>query len=193
MSRSAFKNQMKWLKKRKYCKEFYLWHQRKIKLPKKSVLITFDGGSIGQYKFALPILKKYNMKGTTFIIGKLTYNNKQGIINYNEIKKIKKLYPNFEFQSHTFDLHIHLNKDVYSKTFKDAQIQKKYYNFQYLAYPYGLFTSNMIKAYKDSGILMAFTYGKNRFATRKQDIFRIRRIKVNAREPFSKFTRWFLY
>ena len=63
ISRSEFKNQMKWLKKRKYmtlnCKELYLWHQGKIELPKKSVLITFDGGTIGQSKYALPILKKY--------------------------------------------------------------------------------------------------------------------------------------
>ena len=63
ISRSEFKIQMKWLKKRKYitlnCNELYLWHQRKIELPKKSVLITFDGGTKGQSKFAMPILKKY--------------------------------------------------------------------------------------------------------------------------------------
>ena len=196
LSLSSFKKQMKWLKKRKYftlnCKEFYLWHQGKIKLPKKSVLITFDGGSIGQAKFAMPILKKYNMKGTTFIIGKLTYNNKKGIINYNQINEIRKYYPNFEFQSHTFDLHIRFTENVYDKTLKDALLQKKYYNFQYIAYPYGDYSSEMIKAYNDSGIKMAFTYGKNGYATREQDIFKIRRIKVYSKESFSKFTRWFL-
>lgn len=196
ISRSTFKKQMKWLKMRKYltlnCSEFYLWHQRKVELPKKSVLITFDGGTIGQVKYAMPILKKYNMKGTFFIIGNLTYNNRKGIINYKKMHEIEKLYPIFEFQSHTFSLHIHLRKDVYKKTLKDALIQKKYYDFKYLAYPYGFYTSDMVKSYNNSGIKMAFTYGKNRFATRKQDIFRIRRIKVNARESFSKFTRWFI-
>lgn len=196
LSLSSFKKQMKWLKKRKYftlnCKELYLWHQGKIILPKKSVLITFDGGSIGQAKFSMPILKKYNMKGTIFIIGNLTYNNKKGIINYNQINKIRKNYPNFEFQSHTFDLHIHLTKNVYNKVLKDALLQKKYYNFQYIAYPFGDYTSEMIKAYNDSGIKMAFTYGKNGYATREQDIFKIRRIKVYSTESFSKFTSWFL-
>lgn len=195
LSRSIFKQQMKWLKKRGYktisCEEFYFWHQGKNILPKKSVLITFDGGTIGQAKYGMHILKKYNMKGTSFIIGNLTYNNKKGIISYIKMNKIKKLYPNFEFQSHTFDLHFHLTKNVYNKTKKDALTQKHYYDFKYLAYPYGFFSRDMIKAYRDTGIKMAFTYGKNRFATRLQDIYRIRRIKVNARESFSHFTRWF--
>jgi peptidoglycan/xylan/chitin deacetylase (PgdA/CDA1 family) len=196
ISRSAFKNQMKWLKKRKYltlnCSEFYLWHQKKIEFPKKSVLITFDDGTIGQAKYAMPILKKYNMKGTSFIIGNLTYNNRKAVISYKKMREIEKLYPNFEFQSHTFSLHIYLKKDVYNKTLKDALIQKRYYDFKYLAYPFGFFTSDMVKAYNDSGIKMGFTYGKNAFATREQDIFRIRRIKVNSRESFAKFARWFI-
>ena len=132
------------------------------------------------------------MKGTSFIIGKLTYNNRKGIINYKEMNNIVKLYPYFEFQSHTFDLHIRFTKDVYNKTFKDALIQKKYYNFQFLAYPYGIFTSEMIQAYKDNGIKMAFTYGKNGYVTRNQDIFKLRRIKIHSNKPFSKFKKWFL-
>ena len=63
LSRSIFKMEMKYLKKKRYktlnCKELFLWHEGKIKLPKKSVLITFDGGSIGQEKYAMPILNKY--------------------------------------------------------------------------------------------------------------------------------------
>lgn len=195
LSRSIFKMEMKYLKKERYktlnCKELYLWHEGKIKLPKKSVLITFDGGSIGQEKYAMPILNKYNLKGTIFIIGKLTYNNKKGIIKYSRIPKLRKLYPNIEFESHTFNLHVHLRKDIYHRTFKDAIKQNKYFNFSFLAYPYGDFTSEMIRAYKNIGIKMAFTYGKNRYATRKQNIYRIRRIKVNANELFSNFTRWF--
>ena len=49
----------------------------------------------------------------------------------------------------------------------------------------------MRKAYAESGIKVAFTYGKNGYATKKQNILQIRRIKVNAREGFGKFTRWF--
>ena len=195
ISKSVFENQMKWLNNKGYmslnCKEFYLWHQGRLELPKKSVIITFDGGTIGQAENAMPILRKYNMKAVFFIRGNMTYSNKKGFISYKLMNQLKKLYPNFDFQSHTFDLHKHLKQNIYQLTVKDAALQKKYFNFKYLAYPYGDFTSDMIKAYKRSGIKMAFTYGKNDYATRKQDIYKIKRIKVNAKESFSNFTRWF--
>lgn len=38
-------------------------------LPKHSLLITFDDGLRNNYDFAFPILKKYNMKATIFLIG----------------------------------------------------------------------------------------------------------------------------
>jgi len=188
--------QMKYLKIKGYktlnCTELYLWRKGKIKLPKKSVLITFDDGYIGQEKYAMPILKKYNFKATAFIIGKLTYNNEKGIIKYSRIPKLKELYPKFDFESHTFDLHVHLDKDIYNRTYNDAVKQNKYFNFSFLAYPFGNYSSEMIRVYKYIGIKMAFTYGKNRYATRRQSIYRIRRIKVNANEDFSKFISFYI-
>lgn len=195
VSKRTFIKQMKWLYKRGYktldCEELYLWHQKKIELPKKSLLITFDGGSIGQEKYAMPILKKYNMKGVTFILGIDSCKNRQGKIKYNKIPKLKKLYPNFDFQSHTYNLHKKLTKNDYNLTMKDAFIQKNYFNFSFLAYPYGYYTPGMIKAYIKSGIRMAFTYGKNDYASRNQNIYKIKRIKVNGKENFTSFTRWF--
>ena len=196
VSKSTFDKQMKWLKNKGYrtinCEEFYLWHEGKIKLPKKSVLITFDDGASGVATYAMPVLKKYKMKGTSFIVGSRTYNNKKGSISYKKMQSIQKSYPDLEFQSHTYGLHKHFSKKGdYEKVLKDAKKQSKYFDFDFLAYPYGRYTKGMIKAYKESGIKMAFTYGKNGYATRDQDLYKIRRIKVNANESFSKFTRWF--
>ena len=77
ISVSMFRKQMRWLHKHNYrtisTQEFYDWYTGKIKLPKKSVLITFDDGSYSVMKYALPVLKKYNMKATFFIIGKNTF------------------------------------------------------------------------------------------------------------------------
>lgn len=196
VSRSTFDKQMKWLHKRGYrsinCEEFYLWYKGKIKLPPKSVLITFDDGAIGVATQALPVLKKYKMKGTSFIVGSRTYNNKRGTIKFKQLKKLRESQDYLEFQSHTYNLHKHFSKKGdYQKVLKDAAKQKKMYGFEYLAYPYGRNTAGMRKAYAESGIKVAFTYGHNGYATKKQNILKIRRIKVNAREPFSKFTRWF--
>ena len=38
------------------------------KLPKKPVIITFDDGHIDVYKNVFPILQKYNLKATFFIV-----------------------------------------------------------------------------------------------------------------------------
>ena len=196
VSQSTFDKQMKWLKNHGYrticCEELYLWHEGKIKLPKKSVLITFDDGASGVVDYALPILKKYKMKGTTFIVGTRTVNNKRGTISYKKYKKTKKNQKYLEFQSHTYGLHHHVKKSgAYKVVKKDIKKQNKYFDFEYLAYPYGYYNSGMIKAYKESNIKMAFTYGHNGYATRDQSLYKIRRIKVNANESFSRFTRWF--
>ena len=48
--------------------EFYNYKQKKLKLPKKSILITFDDGWRDNFVYAYPILKKYNLKATLFIV-----------------------------------------------------------------------------------------------------------------------------
>ena len=76
---------------------------------------------------------------------------------------------------------------------KDARKQDEYFDFNFLAYPYGHNFEEMRNAYRDSGIIkMAFTYDKEggTYATIDQDLYQIERIKVNANESFSKFTSW---
>ena len=41
---------------------------KKIELPKKPILITFDDGYYSNYRDIYPILKKYNIKASIFII-----------------------------------------------------------------------------------------------------------------------------
>lgn len=196
ISKSDFDKQMKWLYKNGYrtinCEEFYLWHEGKIKLPKKSVLITFDDGYIGVVDNALPVLKKYGLKGTSFIIGNSTKKNKRHSIRYKRLRKIQETYPDLEFQSHTYHLHKHFGrKGEYEKVLKDAKKQKKIYGFEYLAYPFGRYTPEMIRAYKKSGIKMAFTYGTNDYATRDQNLYKIRRIKIYGNGSMNAFRQWF--
>ena len=203
ISISEFKKQMKWLYKKGYttlnCEEFYLWFQGKLNFPKKTLLITFDDGTIGHAKYSIPILKKYNLKGIFFIIGKHTLKGNKEYIDYNNLNKLKKEYSNIDFQSHTFDLHI-LNK-FYNKTFEESKseifrdilLQSILFNFtKFLAYPYGYTTSEMIKIYKNSSIKMAFIFGSYKLSTRKDNIYGISRIPINVNEDFSYFTRWFI-
>ena len=196
VSQSDFRQQMKWLKKNNYrtisCQEFCLWYDGKIKLPAKSVLITFDDSRACLPKYAFPIMKKYGIKGTVFTIGHGVIDSDRDSIKKKQIKKLLKKYPTVEFQSHTYALHYRYSeKGDYKKVLKDAKKQSKYFSFEYVAYPFGRNTPGMRKAYKKAGIKMGFTYGSNGYATRKQNRYQIRRIKIDGNGSFSQFRRWF--
>ncbi len=79
-------------------------------LPEKPVLITFDDGYYSNYKYAFPILKKYNCKAVIFPVG-ATF----GRDNYNGISIIRHFGFDeanemidsglVEIGSHTYDMH----------------------------------------------------------------------------------------
>lgn len=72
VSPSMFAQQMKYLKDNGYKTltpdEFFTILKSGKNPKQKSVLITFDDGSRGQYRYAYPVLKKYKMTATFYII-----------------------------------------------------------------------------------------------------------------------------
>lgn len=195
---SEFNKQMKWLKKKHYkaitCEELYFWHTGKLILPKRSVLITIDDGHGTSIENAITVLNRYGLKATAFIEGKPSYDsNGSYYITYSRIKEIQKKYPNtISFQSHTYNLHRPnaFQTETYQSVVADAAQQKEVYGFSYLAYPHGKHSPQMISAYKNSGIKMAFLFGKSGYATRKQDLFQMKRIEVTGNMKLRKFKRW---
>ena len=91
-------------------------------LPDKPIVITFDDGYLSNYEFAYPILKKYNMKATIFVIGvsvgKDTYrnteNSKYPIIPHFCYEQANEMTESglVSIQSHTYDMH---HWDLYEK------------------------------------------------------------------------------
>jgi peptidoglycan/xylan/chitin deacetylase (PgdA/CDA1 family) len=67
-----FEDQMAFLRRRGYhtlfISELVEWMEGKKMLPKKSVALTFDDGFWDNYTYAFPVLKKYNLKATIFIV-----------------------------------------------------------------------------------------------------------------------------
>ncbi|MGI5936172.1 MAG: polysaccharide deacetylase family protein [Oscillospiraceae bacterium] len=80
--------------------------------PEKPVVITFDDGYLSNYEIAYPILKKYNMKATIFVIGvsmgKSTYKD-TGIPIYphfSEAQAAEMVSSGLiSIQSHSYDMH----------------------------------------------------------------------------------------
>lgn len=82
-------------------------------LPKNPICITFDDGYLSNYELAFPVLKKYQMKATIFVIGasvghKENYKDTKFPItphfNYAEAKKMIDSGL-ISVQSHTYDMH----------------------------------------------------------------------------------------
>ena len=61
-----FEEQMKYLNDHHYktlsMDDYYCWKEKKCKMPRKSVVITFDDGYKNNYLYAFDILKKYDLK-----------------------------------------------------------------------------------------------------------------------------------
>ncbi len=129
-------------------------------LPDKPVIITFDDGYVDNYKNAYPILQKYNLKATIFLVSDFlgTYPN---YLTWDEAAEMQASGL-IDFESHTLS-HEELDKLsdeemqhqlVDSKHALEWHLQK---NIKYLAYPCGDYTQKVQDATRDAGYRAAFT------------------------------------
>ena len=185
ISQKNFEAQMKMLANDGYTTitpdELLAYKQGKITLPKKSVLITFDDGWRNNYIYAYPILKKYGLKATIFLItswieeaskqplafepachekAKILAKERPGavVLNWDEIEAMSDV---FSFHSHT-----HGHTDGYFGKLDLAddiglckQTIKKRLGFDdvHLCWPRGMYDENSIKIAKDAGYKVLYT------------------------------------
>lgn len=158
-----FENHIKWLKKHNAnfvtLKEF-IDYKNKGKFPKKCVWLNFDDMDKSIYENAFPIMKKYRINGTGFVItgnvGKKDFHNLE-ISSKEELLEMK--YSGlFEYATHTHNLHSMkksnsiLVKSAENKGIsKDINTSTKYIkkelngNIQSIAYPYGQTSDKVVK------------------------------------------------
>ena len=206
-SASLFESQMQWLVNNGYhtisTAELRDWRVNGTFLPKKSVLITIDDGLYETYRVAYPILKKYDLKATSFIIGAYTGETtakydplgwSDHYIGWNVIRKVRKKYPNLEFQSHTYNMH-HRNGSgngvatSWSRASIDADFAaNEKFGFTAIAYPYGHTSSNLYAALlENKSINIGFGYMMTWPATRTSPLYNMPRFKVYGDRGLSDF------
>lgn len=198
VSVTAFDRQMAWLREKNYtaitCEQLYLWHQGQIRLPRRSVLITLDDGYASTIENIIPVLEKYGLRATEFVIGSASYEGKPGFVTYDRIRQIRAEHPCLEFQSHTWALHRKnaYTTERYAAFASDAAVQRDVYGFEYIAYPYGKNSRAMRRAYRNNGVKMAFLFGSSHdgYATRRQNLFKMKRIEIKSDMSMRKFRRW---
>lgn len=131
-------------------------------LPQKPAVITFDDGHIEIYKNVFPILKKYNLKATIFIV-----------------TDFLSLYPNYltwdqaremqasglvDFQSHTLSnrvlTKIKSRDKIWDQLYGSKQAIEWYLkkSTDFVAYPGGLYDKDIEIISKEAGYRAGFTF-----------------------------------
>ena len=181
-----FEEQMKYLHDNDYLtltmEELEMFLDKKIRIPTKSIAITLDDGIF--LDNSIPIIEKYKIYATFFIITSKTDVSKYFISSYAR------------FESHSDDLHNNYqcpkNRassqggqmlcEKEEKIIKDLKLsQEKLNGSYYFAYPFFDFNLSAISALKKAGFKMAFigqwdsngysTYDTERFMIRRKTIF----------------------
>lgn len=185
ISAEHFDAQMKMLAQKGYNTitptELLEYKQGKITLPKKSVLITFDDGWRNNYIYAYPILKKYGLKATIFLVtgwieeaskkpsafepvphqlAKQIAPERPGAVflNWDEIDKMSDV---FSFHSHT---HGHTDGyfgklDLYADLMLCRDTMKKRLGFDdvHLCWPRGIYDTSSLQIAKNAGYSVFYT------------------------------------
>ena len=188
-----FEKELKTLKQLGYetmtLDDYYCWKNKECKKHGKKVLITFDDGYTNNYEYAYPLLKKYNMNAVVFCVGAYVEANDDIHMNKETLDKVRKDYPNIEIASHSYGMHFHSEK-TYDEVMADANQMKELIDTEYYAYPFGDWNEDYIRALKDSGYKMAFTFGpsrEHRKSDLKDDNFKVPRLNISNDMPMYKF------
>lgn len=150
-------------------------------LPEKPVIITFDDGYADNYRNAFPILQKYQLKGTIFLISDYvsTYPNYLTWTQINEMQDSGLI----DFESHTLS-HEQLDGTSPEETWNQLDGSKKALEWHlgkdinFLAYPCGSYDEELQQLVKKAGYLGAFTVnygladkGENHYVLDRVPIF----------------------
>lgn len=161
-----------------------LFLDKKINIPVKSAVLTIDDGHASLQKYAFPLLEKYQVNATAFIIGK-------------KVKDINKYQnPYVSLQSHTFNMHRAGCEGGRGGYMRCASIEdgvadlkkssKVLGGADVLAYPYGDNTPSAIEIVKNAGYKMAFTieYGEVKPGMNK---LLLPRVRMSSETPLQSF------
>ena len=178
ISASEFKEQMKYLHDNGYYAatlsdmESFLYS--KTRLPKRTVLITFDDGYESAYTYVYPILEEYGLHGVVFIIGSAVRTTPQekgtlAMLSVDEIREMSKS-GFIEFGSHTFNAHyfvkdkksafVEMDENELSKDFRDMDSFFEKIGMPKvlsIAYPYGQFNAKIVNEALVQGYKLGFT------------------------------------
>lgn len=184
---SDFEEQIKYLKDNNFY--FPTWDEveeyidGKIKLPEKSIVLTFDDGDDSFFELAVPVLQKYDVDGTIFVI--------TSWYGYRANEKQK----NVIYESHSDNMHEGgANGKGVMLSWSDEKIKEDLNNSNktlggnatVFCYPFGHYNDNAIELLKETGYKLAFTTeaGRVKKGSNKYALPRVRMSKYITLSQF---------
>ncbi len=157
--------------------------REKKKIPPRTLAITFDDGYKDNYIYAFPILKKYNLPATMFIIINEVGRPQNDRLSWDEIKTMQDLGL-ITFGSHALGPEPLINiksqdglkKEIFdSKKILEEKLASKVTTF---SYPGGRFNDEIRQLVIDAGYKLAVaTSPGNKFSN--DDIFVLKRLRIS--------------
>lgn len=156
----------------------------KIGLSSKSAILTFDDGYEDFYTVVFPILKKYQLRATAYII--YDFIGRKGFMNEKEINEILAS-DLVEIGSHTLD-HLYLKlvpeSTARKQIFESKQKLEERFRIKIMtfAYPYGAFTQETVNLVKEAGYIAAVTVIPG-MQQSEQNLFYLSRVRPGIFTP----------
>ena len=161
-------------------------------LPEKPIVLTFDDGYADNYKAAFPILEKYGMTATFYIIAKFTEDQRPGYVTWDQLREMANA--GMEVGSHSID-HLDLrgksiafltNQIAGSKQIIESRLGRTVKTF---SYPSGEYDANSISVLRANGYLGAVTEIQGVQQT-SDNVFELRRVRVRGRYSLTDYAYW---
>lgn len=150
----------------------------KMPIGTKSAVLSFDDGYEDFYTVVFPLLKKYEMKATLYMI--VHYIDRKGFLKTDQLKELVESGL-VELGSHTLD-HVYLKSIpktmARQQIFKSKQELEERFGVEVktFAYPYGAFTDETINLVKEASYSAAVSvvYGTEQSSTNQYYLSRVR-------------------
>ena len=188
-----FERELYWLKENNYktltIDEFIRWVYGEIELPNRSVLLTIDDGAMGtgfgNGNKLIPLLEKYDMHATLFLIA-----------GWHQHKDY--LSPNLDVESHTYDMHTGgycddepRGSQLLCSSFEEIKNDLALSKYELgtnnaFCYPMYVYNDKVVSAVKEMGYKVAFT-GGSYSATRNDDKYKIPRYPIYESTSLDQF------
>ncbi|RIN84759.1 intercellular adhesin biosynthesis polysaccharide N-deacetylase [Mammaliicoccus sciuri] len=201
-----FEAHIKWLKEKNaqfLSLDEFIHYKEKGKFPKNCVWLNFDDMDQSIYENAFPIMKKYHVQGTGFVITKHVGDTDFHNIRMSSKKDLLKMKSSglWDFASHTHDMHtMKKDKSKFVLSAEKGNIKQDIYkstnyiknelggNGQAIAYPYGQASDQLVKELdRDTSIKYGFTL-EEKAVVPDSDNFYIPRVMVSD-DAFNKIVK----